>query len=213
MNDQKKLDRRIERTMTALRDALMELIVEKGYDAISIQDIADRANVARATFYLHFRDKDDLMFSGMKLIYDQVAESIHEGGSDGWEELATAQDFIHVGEYADFYAAMLGPRGSIGFLGRVRTYLQDIIEPMLVKLVPPGKQPNVPLKLLAAYCAGAQIGMIWWWVENRMPIPAKEMAQLGMLMSVRGLPWAVGEIDAPAPDIKTSPPAKSKTGK
>ncbi|MCU0464958.1 MAG: TetR/AcrR family transcriptional regulator [Anaerolineae bacterium] len=212
MSDQKKTDRRVERTITALRDALMALIVEKGYDAISIQDIADRANVARATFYLHFRDKDDLMFSGMKLIYDQLAQSIHEAGNNGWEELATAQDFIHVGQYADFYAAMLSPRGSIGFLGRVRTYLQDIIEPMLVELVPPGKQPNVPLKLLAAYCAGAQIGMIWWWVENRMPIPAKEMAQLGMLMSVRGLTWAVGETDAPAPDTKTSPPATSKTG-
>lgn len=213
MSDQKKLDRRVERTITALRDALMALIVEKGYDAISIQDIADRANVARATFYLHFRDKDDLMFSGMKLIYDQLAQSIHEGKSNGWEELATAQDFIHVGEYADFYAAMLSQKGSIGFLGRVRTYLQDIIEPMLVELVPPGKQPNVPLKLLAAYCAGAQIGMIWWWVENRMPIPAKEMAQLGMLMSVRGLPWAVGEVDAPVPDIKNTPPAARKTGR
>jgi len=188
----KKLDRRIERTMTALRDALMALIVEKGYDAISIQDITDRANVARATFYLHFKDKDDLMFSGMKLIYDQLADAVNQS-QDCWEALASAQDFLHVEQYADFYAAMLSPRGSMGFLVRVRSYLQSVIEPMLVTLIPAGKTPRVPLSLLSAYCAGAQIGLIWWWVENRLPIPAQDIARLGMYISVYGMPWAVGE--------------------
>jgi AcrR family transcriptional regulator len=188
----RKLDRRIERTITALRDALMQLIVEKGYDAISIQDITDRANVARATFYLHFRDKDDLMFSGMKLIYDQLAREFEDGVTD-WDELADAQDFLHVEQYADFYAAMLSPRGSMGFLVQVRAYLQDLFEKSFAKMVPVGKTPRMPLALLAAYCSGAQIGMIWWWVENRMPIPAAEMGRLAMHISLHGMSWAIGE--------------------
>jgi AcrR family transcriptional regulator len=187
----RKLDRRIERTITALRDALMALIVEKGYDAISIQDITDRANVARATFYLHFKDKDDLMFSGMKLIYDQLVEAWQDG-VDSWGEIASAADFFHVAQYADFYAAMLSPRGSMGFLTRVRGYLEDIMKQMLSNLVPADKQPRVPIALLAAYCAGAQIGIIWWWVENNMPIPAEEMAKTSMLISVKGFEWALG---------------------
>ncbi|MCU0475511.1 MAG: TetR/AcrR family transcriptional regulator [Anaerolineae bacterium] len=191
----RKLDRRIERTITALRDALMQLIVEKGYDAISIQDITDRANVARATFYLHFRDKDDLMFSGMKLIYDQLAREFEDGVTE-WDELENAQDFLHVEQYADFYAAMLSPRGSMGFLVQVRAYLQDLFEKSLAKMVPNGKRTRMPIPLLAAYCSGAQIGMIWWWVENRMPIPAAEMGRLAMQISLHGMGWALGEGEA-----------------
>lgn len=188
----KKLDRRIERTITALRDALMALIVEKGYDAISIQDITDRANVARATFYLHFKDKDDLMFSGMKLIYDQLAETINEN-SENLDDFASPQDFLHVAQYADFYAAMLSPRGSMGFLVRVRAYLQEVTEPMLLKLLPAGTTPPVPISLMAAYCAGIQIALIWWWVENRMPIPPEDMGKIGLKLSVHGLTWAMSD--------------------
>ncbi|MBK8135233.1 MAG: helix-turn-helix transcriptional regulator [Chloroflexi bacterium] len=114
MSDARKPDRRIERTMTALRDALMALIIDKGYDAISIQDIADRANVARATFYLHFKDKDDLMFRSMRAIYEDLFARQQTASS--WESLADDSDFQHVAQYADFYGAMLSPRGSMGFL-------------------------------------------------------------------------------------------------
>lgn len=187
----KKLDRRIERTITALRDALMALIVEQGYDSITIQDITNRANVARATFYLHFKDKDDLMFSGMKLIYDQLADSIN-ANSDNLDDFASPQDFLHVAQYADFYAAMLSPRGSMGFLVRTRAYLQELTEPMLERLLPPNVTPRIPLSLMAAYCAGIQISLIWWWVENRMPIPPEEMGRIGLMISLHGLSWATG---------------------
>ena len=56
-----KTDRRIQRTRQSLRTALLELIKEKGYDAISIEEITERANVGRATFYLHYKDKEDLL--------------------------------------------------------------------------------------------------------------------------------------------------------
>jgi AcrR family transcriptional regulator len=67
-----KIDRRKARTRQLLRDALMALIVEKGYEAISIQDIVDRANVARPTFYLHFKDKEELLFTSLVEIYEEL---------------------------------------------------------------------------------------------------------------------------------------------
>ncbi len=67
MTDVKKVDRRIQRTRALLRDALMRLIIRKGYDEITIQDITDEANVARTTFYLHFADKDELLLGTMRL--------------------------------------------------------------------------------------------------------------------------------------------------
>ncbi len=197
MSDARKPDRRIERTMTALRDALMALIIDKGYDAISIQDIADRANVARATFYLHFKDKDDLMFRSMRAIYEDLFARQQTASS--WESLADDSDFQHVAQYADFYGAMLSPRGSMGFLTRVRAYLQSELEKSLCQLTPEQAAPRLPRPLIAAYCAGAQIGLIWWWVENRMPIPAGKMALYAMQISTFGLGWALGA-DALTPE-------------
>jgi AcrR family transcriptional regulator len=190
MTETRRPDRRIERTMTALRDALMSLIIEKGYDAISIQDIADRANVARATFYLHFKDKDDLMFRSMRVIYDGIVA--RQPKDLTVEALADDSDFQHVAQYAEFYGAMLSAKGSMGFLTRVRAYLQDELEKSMCQLIPPDVTPRLPRSLIAAYCTGAQIGLIWWWVENRLPIPAEKMALYTMQISVFGLNWALG---------------------
>ena len=190
MSETRRPDRRIERTMTALRDALMSLIIEKGYDAISIQDIADRANVARATFYLHFKDKDDLMFRSMRVIYDGIVA--RQPKDLTVEALADDSDFQHVAQYADFYGAMLSAKGSMGFLTRVRAYLQEELEKSMCQLIPADVTPRLPRSLIAAYCTGAQIGLIWWWVENRLPIPAEKMALYMMQLSVFGLNWALG---------------------
>jgi AcrR family transcriptional regulator len=61
-----QVDRRVQRTRALLRDALMSLIAEKGYRAITVQNIIDRANLGRSTFYAHYQDKEDLLLSGME---------------------------------------------------------------------------------------------------------------------------------------------------
>src|SRR5215813_9896903 len=58
-------DRRIQKTQNLLHEALASLLREKPYDAIVVKEILDRANVGRSTFYMHFRDKDDLLVSGI----------------------------------------------------------------------------------------------------------------------------------------------------
>src|SRR5579863_9077562 len=102
----KKIDRRIQRTHELLREALMALIEERGYEPISIQDITDRANVSRTTFYLHFRDKDDLLFTTMEELYDNLVEHVHiaplREASD-INGMVDSSDFRHVAEYAKFY--------------------------------------------------------------------------------------------------------------
>src|SRR5436189_198695 len=62
----KKLDRRVQRTRQLLQDALLAMVIEKGYDATTVQDIIDRANVGRATFYAHFPDKQTLLTSRLE---------------------------------------------------------------------------------------------------------------------------------------------------
>ncbi len=66
-------DRRVRRTRELLRSALLSLIQEKGYDRITVQDILDRADIGRSTFYAHYRDKDDLFRAGFEDIRAALA--------------------------------------------------------------------------------------------------------------------------------------------
>src|SRR5215207_10196482 len=74
-------DRRVRRTQELLRGALMALIMEKGYDRITVQDILDEADVGRSTFYAHYRDKEDLLLSGFDDIRTALAEEAHPSGA------------------------------------------------------------------------------------------------------------------------------------
>src|SRR5215510_15281228 len=75
----KKEDRRVQRTQQLLRDALIELIIEKGYEEVTVQDIIDRANVGRSTFYSHFMDKQQLLLSRLKQLRESLAQFQQSG--------------------------------------------------------------------------------------------------------------------------------------
>jgi len=194
----RKPDRRIERTRQLLSQALMDLIIERGYDSITIQEITDRANVSRATFYLHYDDKDDLLYQSMTKIYDALVES-HEGlmPIDVSEaDYPTAQcsdgDFQHVAEYADFYRVMLSKNGSMEFTLRVMSYLTQVMMPALeMKL--DGHEPKIPLEMISAFLAGAQVGVTKWWIENDMKYSSEEVAKMHFFLSLFGMRWALGQ--------------------
>ncbi len=196
MAETRKVDRRIQRTRALLRTALMELIIEKGYDEITIQDITDQANVARTTFYLHFSDKDELLFGTMRDIYEELyqlaGETIPESFFTDNESDCAAEDFIHVQAYADFYKIMIGEKGSAAFLARVRQFLaESIMELSLKKIIPEGKDSRVPLDMMSYALAGAQIGVIKWWLDNGMKeSPHKVAFMLEQLMK-KGMVWGL----------------------
>jgi AcrR family transcriptional regulator len=196
MVEERKVDRRIQRTRTLLRDALMRLIIRRGYDEITIQDIADEANVARTTFYLHFNDKDDLLFSTMRDVYEELYARVGDDavttmfGED--EEDCHAEDFLHVAEFADFYRIMLSERGSAAFLARVRQYLaESIMSKTFAQMMPEGQEPRIPLEIMAYAVAGAQIGVIKWWLEKGMMHSPKRMAFYLEQFIKHGLFWGL----------------------
>ncbi len=192
-----KRDRRIERTRQLLSKALMDLIVERGYDDITIQDITDRANVSRTTFYLHFKDKEELLFTSMQAIYDGLLGG-HEGmlptSSDPRDLTAEdchAEDFEHVAEYADFYRVMLSDNGSIRFVWEVMSYLARIMQPKLEQAANE-REAKLPPSLIGAFLAGGQIGVTKWWLENDMACSPQEMARMHFLIAALGFRWALG---------------------
>ncbi len=194
-----KTDRRIQRTRALLRDALMQLVLDKGYDQITVQDITDQANVARTTFYLHFRDKDELLFETMREMYEEIAGYIiditaEELFSDD-ESKCDIDDFVHVAQYADFYRIMLSEKGSPFFLARVRDYLAGVMHEALMKIAPEGQQPRIPYEVMAYMVAGAEIGILRWWLENDMPYEPRRMAFMLQQTMKNGLLWGLGADD------------------
>ncbi len=97
-------DRRVRRTRTALHKALIELMIERGYDKVTVQDVLDRADVGRSTFYAHFRSKDDLLVvSGTEFLKTAIEQ----------RDADPIQTFFQLADgHRDVYRALLGPKSS-----------------------------------------------------------------------------------------------------
>jgi AcrR family transcriptional regulator len=112
-----KPDRRVQRTRQLLHTAMVELIVEKNYDKITVQDIIDRANVGRSTFYAHFMGKDDLLRDGISDLRIDLSQHF-ETREDTGILLRTTEVFRHLQEKHRLYRAMIGTEG-VDFVKRV----------------------------------------------------------------------------------------------
>lgn len=105
-------DRRIQKTTNLLREALVSLIAEKPYDSIVVKEILDRANVGRSTFYTHFRDKDDLLISGIHDMLGPVpAPTPNRGKGQEWILWFSLPVFDHHYRHAHAWGDRIGPRG------------------------------------------------------------------------------------------------------
>jgi AcrR family transcriptional regulator len=188
-------DRRIRRTRKALRDALMALILEKEFDALTIREIADRADVNRATFYLHFKDKHDLLLRSMQEIFDDLAARMKPPTGENFRMDVPPQGavsmFEHIAENADFYRVALGERGIASFQARVRNFLTAVSAKRMLMLQPDRSQYRIPLEVVAAQSAGALVGMTVWWLERGMPLSPEVMASYTLSLTAMGTYWAI----------------------
>ncbi len=195
MTDTRKPDRRIQRTRQALRDALIALITEKGYETITVQDIADRANLARATFYLHYKDKEDLMLRSLEESYDELVEHVEKAGAEDPARVGIHSDLIvfqHVAEYAEFYRIILGRRGVASFTVQIRHYLAKVTRKIAVDLTPEHLHQSPMFDMMLHTQAGALIALVSWWLENDMPYTPQQMAEFSQGYCMFGLPQVLG---------------------
>lgn len=198
----KRFDRRVNRTRRALQDALQELIVEKGYEAVTVEEITDRANLGRTTFYLHYRDKEDLLLEGFsELVDDLFGEIAHyplsawmavyadytqtgeSAGRPGSPSLTTPirMIFSHARENADLYRLVLRGEGLHRVSTRLRDFINTAVKAFLqIKTEAEGMRLEtlVPIDVFSNYFAITLIGMVTWWLENDTPYPVEKMAQM-----------------------------------
>jgi AcrR family transcriptional regulator len=196
-----RLDPRVRRTRKFLMEALIELIQERGYKGIKIQDITDRATLNRATFYLHYRDKDDLLRQTTKNLLDELLSEIKDivvtGGGISVEAAVQThiKNFEHVQRFAEFYRAMLGSQGSIAFAIRLENYVYSLTTNRFINAFGALPEGPVPADIALRFAASSYVGIIRWWLEEDMPFTPDEMAAMVVEMNAHGLFKAMG-VDA-----------------
>lgn len=179
------IDRRVRRTRRALQEALISLILEKGYDTVTIEEITDRADLGRTTFYLHFSDKEDLFMYAIDTICEDFIEK-HEkllALINSPETLKNVQlnlderilyhVFAHARKHADLYQVMLRGEGS----AKASKRFSDIIKGEVIKRLDGLVHLNskVPLEIFAVFFSGTLIELVSWWLEEEQPYSIEEM--------------------------------------
>jgi AcrR family transcriptional regulator len=163
-------ERRRQRTREQLKQAAMELLLEKGYDAISVQDITDRADLGRGTFYIHFKGKEDVVWAVIQDGIEATAREAYQqfGGAvpPQAEYYGYVNIFRHADQHRDLYRIMLGSQGSALLTGRVHDYMAaDFLRDMQqVKQL--YSDLELPREVLAQIVAGAVIRLVLWWLET-----------------------------------------------
>jgi AcrR family transcriptional regulator len=171
-------DRRVQKTQGLLRAALISLIAEKPYDSIAVKEILDRGNVGRSTFYMHFRDKDDLLVSSIYEMLGPVPK-LRSGGK-GRDRLLwfSLPIFEHHYRHAHAWGDRIGTRGRAILHEHLRLVLAKIIGSSMKQefggaLRKPLRQ--MPPDLVAEYVASTFVLVLNWWLDNKMPLPPKEI--------------------------------------
>ena len=179
MHGKQAKDRRIQKTIGLLHEALGALIREKPYDEIVVQEILDRANVGRSTFYMHFRDKDELLVSG---IHDMLG-SVHahtEAPSPGkpFEHILgfSLRVFEHIHQHRHAGTAMMGARGRAVVHEHLQKVVAERISEDMRKHVQGRRKAaaKIPEDILVRYLASTFILVLNWWAESRKPLPPKD---------------------------------------
>ena len=188
-------DRRVRRTRAALNEAILSLLLEKPYEAITIQAIAERADLNRATFYLHYGSKEELLVAALESQFDAL---VAQGpGASPEQPIWAVEDDIrqtldYVAEHAALYKVLLSERGTAYLMNRIVDYIAAYSEGELRASLPPGTVTAVPLPLVARHFAGSFFALLVWWIQNDMPLPAAEMAGVIKNLCVGGLRWGIG---------------------
>ena len=167
---------RVRRTQKLLREALIDLIEERGFDALTVGEITKRALVSRAAFYRNYQDKYDLVeqifAEVMDALFKAVSEPVTEHPPQIWVRF-----FEHIAEYERLYRALLGRKGSSWFVLKMRASLADLLKEY-ERLSSMG-QPGLPAsdEFVRNLLVTMLVEAIAWWLEHDKPYPPQEMAR------------------------------------
>jgi AcrR family transcriptional regulator len=171
-------------------------MVERGYDAVTVQDVLDRADVGRTTFYAHYRDKDDLLVDGLgqlRAFLREHQQTAH-ARSGGLRERALGFSlamFEHAGEQRALFRAIVGRRAGAIVMQHIRRVFTELVREDLKALAP--RAPDAPIEAIVEYAVGSLMAILMWWADLRSGAPsAAEADALFRRLTIPGLVAALG---------------------
>ena len=177
---------RVRRTKILLREALIELIEERGFEALTVGELTGRAMVSRAAFYRNYQDKYDLVEQifeeAMSALLNAVGDLGREHPSEVWIKF-----FEHIAQYEQLYRALLGRKGSSWFARKMRASLADLIKER--GRLPHGPDANAhPVhsfsdEFVPDLVAAVFVEAITWWLEQGRPYTTREIATRSALLA------------------------------
>jgi AcrR family transcriptional regulator len=182
-------DRRVQRTRRSLRDALISLLVEHGWDGINIQNLCERADVGRSTFYIHFQNKEELLVSGFNDLRAGLrAQAVAE--KNGASNLPFVRGLIeHVYEQRALFRAIIGRRSGHVVQKRFREMVNQLVEEE-ISLTVAGWQRDAG----ARYVAGALVELLAWWVDAGNARSADDIEQLFYQLTLPAIKQLGGKV-------------------
>jgi AcrR family transcriptional regulator len=168
-------DRRVRRTHALLHRSLIELILEKGYRKITVQDILDRADVGRSTFYAHFRSKDDLLVNGWEDARASFAEQIRSSNERAELLEPMLVFFQHIDDHRQLYRAMVGKQGSELIDRAIRKLLSEMVGEHLRSRVAVSERDKRRLEVAVQFVVGGLVGLVTWWLDTGAPFTVDEI--------------------------------------
>jgi AcrR family transcriptional regulator len=169
------LDERSRRTQQRLGMALIQLIQERPGEEITVKEVLDRASVGRSTFYLHFRDKEDLLFSQLEQFLEMFSTLLSVRKEKSKRVVPVREMFEHIAEQQKLWRALVAGGAINDFFDLAQDFFTRGIELRLKELngIPKGSEHE--LRIRAVGLAGNLLSLLRWWIERGAKEPATEM--------------------------------------
>jgi AcrR family transcriptional regulator len=193
----KKIDRRVQRTRELLVQALFALIRERGFEAVTVQDIIDRANVGRSTFYVHFVDKEDLLVQAMDpfsaALKERQRQALRAGPVTDQRAFAFSRElFAHAEGHRGLVGAMVGKRSAQVLQRHFQRMQLELVREEVTTVAPRGLAANpVLLEGVVHAVASSLAGLLAWWMDGRARLTVDEVSELFRGMALAAVRAAV----------------------
>lgn len=181
----KKTDLRVKRTQKMIFDAFVSLVEEKGYEKITVQEISDVAMINRATFYAHFKDKQDLYDAIFQTVIDNFLEELHpetlvQGNRVNIKKIEAVFTKLYeqVRENRKLFLMIFHSSGTDAFHKKVVQTFTTTYPHVLEVLKVTESQIEIPLDLIIEFVVSIFISTIRWWVMSDMSMEPQELAHL-----------------------------------
>jgi AcrR family transcriptional regulator len=183
-------DRRVQRTHRLLSEALIALMVERGYEALTVQDILDRANIGRSTFYMHYRSKEELLISGIESLrrgLQEVQRRISASNRGSESALAfTEALFDHVSRHRDLYHAIVGRQSGVIVMREFQKMYATLVRRDLEPFAPRGAHGAYLLDMVVSQVSGSLMSTISAWLERHPLVSPQEINKLFLRLTLPG---------------------------